>query len=102
MRRIKVQHKSARPTKSKIGMSPSQLKTMILRRGYRLPDNREFYKYGSVAYYKGRAYRFRWWSDIPMVDISCPRVDFDRWANSVDKSIPFEEWRNTENFSGIR
>jgi len=101
VRRIKLKYKSPRPIKSKIGMNPSRLKVMILRRGYRLPDKREFYKYGSVAYYKGRAYRFRWWSDIPMVDISCPRVDFDRWANSTDKSITFQEWLNTENFSCI-
>jgi hypothetical protein len=27
------------------------------------------------------------------VDISCPLSEFDRWANSVEKTITFDDWR---------
>jgi len=27
-----------------------------------------------------------------VVDISCVKSKFDRWANSVEKTVPFESW----------
>jgi hypothetical protein len=42
-------------------------------------------------------YRFRWWNtDGFVVDISCTVNEFDRWANSVDRTISFTEWKNNE------
>jgi hypothetical protein len=86
-----VKYRVKRPTRSQLcGMSPSQLKTMLKRRGHSVARN--FYKYESVSHYKGRAYRFRWWSDEFVVDVSCPLKEFDRWANSVDQVMDFKNW----------
>lgn len=84
--------KAKRPKREKLhGLSPSELKTILKRRGYKVP--RDFFKYGSLARYKGRSYRFRWYSDGEFfVDKSCPRHEFDRWANSVDEVFTFYNW----------
>jgi hypothetical protein len=75
------------------GMSPSQFKTLIKQAGHKVP--RDFFKYGCVSHYKNRAYRWRHWgTDGFVVDISCPLSEFDRWANSCDRTISFEDWRN--------
>jgi hypothetical protein len=42
----------------------------------------------------GRRYRFRHWAEEGfLVDISCKLNDFDRWANSTDEAITFEEFK---------
>jgi hypothetical protein len=84
--------KAKRPKREQLhGLSPSELKTLLKRRGYKVP--KDFFKYGSLARYNGRSYRFRWYSDGEFfVDKSCPRLEFDRWANSVDEVIPFSIW----------
>lgn len=69
------------------GMSPSRFKTHLKLAGYRVP--RDFYARGCVSEYRGRVFRWRWWSDPQEVDISCPKEDFDRWANSTDISLDF-------------
>lgn len=88
-RRYKVT--GLRPKRDQLyDMSPSKFKSMLKQRGYKVPRN--FYKGGSVAYYKNRAYRFRWWSDEFFVDKSCVLSEFDRWVNSVDMVITIFNW----------
>ena len=84
--------KAKRPRRDQLhGFSPSEFKTILKRRGYKVP--RDFFKYGCLARYKGRSYRFRWYSDGEFfVDKSCLRSDFDRWANSVDEVITIYKW----------
>lgn len=89
---MKFKYKYRRPTRDQLGgMSPSEFKTMLKLRGYAI--TRDFFKMGSIAVYKGRRYRFRWWSDEFVVDVSCPIPDFDRWANSVDEVEYFSDWK---------
>ena len=81
------------------GMSPSEFKTMLKRLGHKV--HRDFYYHGCVSTYKNRYYRWRHWGDhytndpTFVVDISCLKSEFDRWANSVDKIVTFEsgEWK---------
>lgn len=82
-----------RPKKQTLGMSRSRFKTLLRRRAHKI--KRDFFK-NSVSHYKGRAYRFRWWGeDGFVIDISCPLADFDRWANSTDDVVNFEDWIKT-------
>jgi len=90
---MKFKYKHRKPTREQLwGMSPSEFKTMLKKRGHSV--TRDFFKMGSVSHYKGRAYRFRWWGDEGefFVDVSCPLSDFDRWANSVDEVLNFYNW----------
>ena len=83
--------KVKRPTRSQLhGMSPSELKTFLKRRGHSVV--RDFFKRESVSHYRGRAYRFRWWANEFVVDVSCRLTEFDRWANSVDEVVNFKNW----------
>ena len=83
--------KRQKPTRNQLfGLSCSEFKTLLKRRGYKI--SRDFFKNGSIAQYKGRMYRFRWWGDEFFVDISCPLGEFDRWANSTDDVINFFNW----------
>lgn len=87
-----MKYKAKKPTRDQLwGKSPSQFKTMLKRRGYKV--SRDFFKFAAVAYKGGRAYRFRYWA-FPdfFVDVSCSLKEFDRWANSVDKTIVFMNW----------
>lgn len=87
-------YKAERPSRDQLwGMSPSQFKTMLKTRGYRV--RRDFFKMGSIAQHKGRMYRFRWWGAVGefFVDVSCRIVEFDRWANSTDTVITFYNWQ---------
>jgi hypothetical protein len=61
---------------------------MLKLRGFSV--DRDFFKTGAMAQKGNRLYRFRYWAwpDF-FVDISCPLNEFDRWANSVDKTINF-------------
>jgi len=92
---MKFKYNFKRPTRDQLeGMSPSQFKTFLKQRGHKI--TRDFFKSGSVSYRRGRAYRFRWWSEGGfVVDVSCPLADFDRWANSVDNVVNFQDWRQT-------
>ena len=88
---MKFKYKANRPTRNKLNdMSPSEFKTMLKLRGHRV--NRDFFKNAAVSYYKGRAYRWRWWGDEFVVDISCHLNEFDRWANSTEATIKFNDW----------
>jgi hypothetical protein len=87
---MNYKYKAVRPKRELLGMSPSEFKTLLKRRGYKVP--RRFFKYG-LARKGGRIYRFRWWSaEGFLVDKGCVYKDFDRWANSVDKVIPYNSW----------
>lgn len=83
-----------RPTKQQLGMPRHKLKTLLKRSGYKV--KRHFFKWGVCVCMKGkRNYRFRWWADEGfVVDIS--DLDFDRWANSVERTILFETWRREQ------
>jgi hypothetical protein len=85
----------SRPNRTNLaGLSLSELKTLLKLRGHKV--DRNLYKSGYVTRYSGRAYRFRYWAEEGfVVDISCPLSEFDRWANSVEKTITFDEWRRT-------
>ena len=82
-----------KPTREQLhGMSPSEFKTFLKRRGHSV--SRDFFKMASISHYKDRAYRFRWWNETEfLVDISCKLSEFDRWANSVDEVVTFGDWR---------
>jgi hypothetical protein len=89
----KMKFKQRRPSRDKLwGMSPSQFKTMLKRRGHRVC--RDFFGKGSISKHKGRLFRFRWWGSVGefFVDVSCPVKDFDRWANSTDCTLTFYDW----------
>lgn len=79
------------------GLSYSELKAMLKHRGHKVP--RCWWYNGFVTEHKGRKYRFRWWNEDGqgfVVDVSCPLGDFDRWANSVDRIVPFDEWMSDD------
>lgn len=79
-----------KPTREQLkGISCSEFKTRLKRLGYKVP--REFFKIGSIAKRGRRSYRFRWWSEDFMCDVSCDLLDFDRWANSTEKKIPIDK-----------
>jgi hypothetical protein len=83
--------KSKKPSRKDLyGFSPSEFKTLLKKNNYKIPRN--FYKIGSVAKYKNRLFRFRWWSADYSVDISCSISDFDRWANSTEKTLHYQQW----------
>ena len=83
-----------RPNRDQLnGLSLSQLRTLLKRRGHKVP--RKIYYLGYVTQFRNRLYRFRWWTDKNfVVDISCPLSDFDRWANSCDETVSFDTWRS--------
>ena len=87
-----MKYKATKPKREQLhGMSPSEFKTLLKHRGYSV--SRDFFKWGSVAKYKNRSYRFRWYSDGEFfVDKSCVHSDFDRWANSVDDVFTIYNW----------
>lgn len=67
------------------GYSPSEFKTMLRRKGHKV--SRNFFKRGCVSEKSGTYFRWRWWNeDGFMVDLSCPKAEFDHWANSTDVS----------------
>lgn len=93
---MKCKYRAAKPTRTQLnGMSCSEFKTALKRIGYNVP--RDFFKNGSVARLGNRLYRFRWWSEQQLCDVSCVKEQFDRWANSVDHLIPITQmmagWR---------
>ena len=76
-----------KPTRAQLnGMSCSEFKTALKRLGYKVP--RDFFRRGSIARRGSRRYRFRWWSEDFMCDVSVTSLEFDRWANSVWKQMP--------------
>jgi hypothetical protein len=82
-----------RPKREQLnGMSPSEFKTLLKRRGYNV--GRDFFKFACIATYKNRSYRFRWYSTEGgfVVDKSCIYHEFDRWANSTDEVIAIADW----------
>lgn len=83
-------YKFPRPTREQLGgMSPSEFKTLLRRRG--LTIRRDFFK-NSMARMGGKYYRFRWWNNESTVDICININEFDRWANSTDQILPLKEW----------
>lgn len=50
---------------------------------------RDFFKWGFLRY-KNHYYRFRFNSGV--VDISCIEEEFDRWANSTERTISLDEF----------
>ena len=89
---MKFKYKAKKPTRDQLwGMSPSQFKTLLKRRGFKV--DRDFFKLGAMAKKHNRLYRFRYWAHPDFfVDISCPLSDFDRWANSVASTVNFYNW----------
>ena len=89
---MKYKYRAKRPKRDQLhGMSPSELKTLLKRRGYDI--GRDFFKF-CIARYKSRSYRFRWWytGGEFFVDISCVHSEFDRWANSTEDVVTFNNW----------
>ncbi len=91
---MKFKYKARKPTRElACGFSSSELKTLVKRRGFKV--SREFPTTNeTVAYKNNRLYRFRWWNPTVgfVIDKSCLRDDFDRWANSVDEEITFSDF----------
>lgn len=97
MKKFKITTK--KPTRQELGgFSPSEFKTFLKVLGHKI--HRDFFARSSISTYRNRRYRWRYWGDSYtndktfVVDISCLESDFDRWANSVDDCITFEEFRN--------
>lgn len=88
-------HTNRKPTRSQLGMSPSSLKTKLKKLGFSVPKN--FFKC-SILKLNQRFYRFRWSNtdEVYLVDISCLEEDFDRWANSTEKTVTFQEFLNEQ------
>ena len=89
---MKYKYRAKRPKRDQLhGMSCSELKTLLKRRGYKI--GRDFFKF-CIARYKNRSYRFRWWytNGEFLVDISCIHSEFDRWANSTEDVVTFNNW----------
>ena len=96
----RFKYRGTKPSRDRLwGMSPSQFKTLLKRRGFKV--SRDFFKYGCIAEKGNRLYRFRWWGwpDF-FVDISCSKAEFDRWANSVDQVINFYNFLEIYNVEG--
>jgi len=90
---MKHKYRAKLPKRDQLhGMSPSELKTLLKLRGYKI--DRDFFKF-CIAEYKNRLYRFRWWytNGEFFVDISCLYPDFDRWANSTEDVVNFYNWK---------
>ena len=84
-------YKAARPKRADLsGLSPSEFKTLLRRAGHKV--SRNFYSSACISYKGNCLYRWRWWSELAVVDVSCAKEDFDRWANSVESTIPIKEW----------
>lgn len=80
-----------RPKRDQLnGLSYSELKTLLKRKGHKVP--KRWHVTGFVTEFYGRLFRFRWWDGEFVVDVSCPLEDFDRWSNSCERSVPFKEW----------
>ncbi len=93
---MKFKYRVQKPRREQLwGMSPSQFKTLLKNRGYKV--SRDFFKLGAIAKKGNRLYRFRYWA-FPdfFVDISCSLNDFDRWANSTEQTINFYNWIENE------
>ena len=89
---MKFQFTYQKPDRDRLwGMSASQFKTLLKRQGFKV--DRDFFKMGATAQLGNRLYRFRYWA-FPdfFVDISCPVNEFDRWANSTDRTINFHNF----------
>jgi|GEM_PF-5908152 len=72
------------------GLSRSEFKTLLKRNGHKI--DRGFFSSNCISQRKNRLYRWRWWADEGfVVDISCPLNDFDRWGNSTERTVPFED-----------
>jgi len=73
------------------GLSPSEFKTLLKRKGHHVA--RDFFGvWCCISQRRNRLYRWRWWADEGfVVDISCPLNDFDRWGNSTERTVPFED-----------
>lgn len=78
------------------GFSKSELKAKLKHKGFKI--SRTFFKDGCVAVYRNRYYRFRHWGDWYVgggtfyIDVSEVRRDFDRWANSTENVLTFQEF----------
>lgn len=68
----------------------SAFKTLLKRSGFIVP--RDFFGRGCcIAEKNNRLYRFRFADGV--VDVSCKRYEFDRWANSTDDTIDIEQFK---------
>lgn len=87
--------KTRRPKRHQLcGLSPSELKTLLKRNGFKI--KRTFFKYGCIATKNNRLFRFRYWDKIEFkVDISCVKNKFDYWANSIEEIVLFNDFLNT-------
>ncbi len=95
----KFKFKTEKPTRQELGgLSPSEFKTFLKVLGHKIPRN--FFALSSISTYRNRRYRWRYWGDSYsndktfVVDISCLKSEFDRWANSVEDCVTFEEFKN--------
>lgn len=65
-------------------------KTLLKRCGFIV--SRDFFGRGCcIAERNNRLYRFRFSASV--VDVSCKRYEFDRWANSTDYFIDIEQFK---------
>lgn len=75
--------------------SRASIKSVLKRLGFKVPKN--FWGFGcQTACKKSRMYRFRLYDDDGkksfVVDESCLKQDFDRWANSTESVYSFEDF----------
>jgi hypothetical protein len=98
---MKFKYKARRPKRQHLGgISPSEFKTLLRKSGHTIA--RSFFSDACISSFKGRSYRWRWWSDSFVVDVSCKLAEFDRWANSTEQTVSFEDWLLTSSESNIK
>lgn len=69
------------------------IKTKLKRNGFKV--GRAFFGFDCCVCKKGnRFYRFRFWSHPQEVDVS--DTDFDRWANSTERTVLLDEFMKGE------
>ena len=73
------------------GLSRSEFKTRLRLAGFKVL--RDFWGRGCmITLHAGRYYRVRFESTLCLVDQSCKLADFDRWANSTEQVLAFNEF----------
>lgn len=91
MKKWKLSRRTNNQVIAATSMTRSRLKTQLKCAGFVV--DRNFWGFGCmIARRNSRLYRVRFDQDTCFVDQSCVKADFDRWANSTDKTFEFKEF----------
>jgi hypothetical protein len=81
-----------RPRREQLhNMSRSAVKTQLKLWGFKVP--RDLFGYGCGIFSRGnRLYRLRWSAECVLLDESCTKPEFDRWANSTERTFTWSSF----------